>query len=78
MDIPSMYTRYVQARQPLRLDPLGRDLTGRPFSTFVRDDGTVYHTLSTTWRGLELLMSHTRSSIVAEADELERKTVAVG
>ena len=76
MDIPRMYTRYVPARQPLR--PLGRDLTGRPFSTFVRDDGTAYHTFSTTCRGLELLMSHTRSSIVAEADELERKTVAVG
>jgi predicted dithiol-disulfide oxidoreductase (DUF899 family) len=28
------------------------------FSTFVHDDGTVYHTYSTTWRGLEFLMSY--------------------
>ena len=32
-------------------------LTESPgFSTFVRDDGAVYHTYSTTWRGLEFVM----------------------
>ncbi len=34
-------------------------LTESPgFSTFVRDDATVYHTYSTTWRGLEFLMTY--------------------
>ena len=34
-------------------------LTESPgFSTFVRDDGAVYHAYSTTWRGLEFLMSY--------------------
>ena len=34
-------------------------LTESPgFSTFVLDDGTVYRTYSTTWRGLEFLMSY--------------------
>jgi predicted dithiol-disulfide oxidoreductase (DUF899 family) len=34
-------------------------LTESPgFSTFVRDDGSVYQTYSTTWRGLEFLMSY--------------------
>jgi predicted dithiol-disulfide oxidoreductase (DUF899 family) len=28
------------------------------FSSFVRDDGDVYHTYSTTWRGLEFLMGY--------------------
>jgi predicted dithiol-disulfide oxidoreductase (DUF899 family) len=28
------------------------------FSTFVRDDGTVYHTYSTTGRGVEFLMGY--------------------
>jgi predicted dithiol-disulfide oxidoreductase (DUF899 family) len=28
------------------------------FSTFVRDGDTVYHTYSTTWRGLEFLMGY--------------------
>jgi predicted dithiol-disulfide oxidoreductase (DUF899 family) len=28
------------------------------FSTFVRDDGAVYHTYSTTWRGLEFVMGY--------------------
>jgi predicted dithiol-disulfide oxidoreductase (DUF899 family) len=28
------------------------------FSAFVHDDGTVYHTYSTTWRGLEFVMSY--------------------
>jgi predicted dithiol-disulfide oxidoreductase (DUF899 family) len=28
------------------------------FSAFVLDDGTVYHTYSTTWRGLEFVMSY--------------------
>jgi predicted dithiol-disulfide oxidoreductase (DUF899 family) len=28
------------------------------FSTFVRDGGTVYHTYSTTWRGLEFVMGY--------------------
>jgi predicted dithiol-disulfide oxidoreductase (DUF899 family) len=34
-------------------------LTESPgFSTFVHDAGTVYHTYSTTWRGLEFLMGY--------------------
>jgi predicted dithiol-disulfide oxidoreductase (DUF899 family) len=34
-------------------------LTESPgFSTFVQDDGAVYHTYSTTWRGLEFLMGY--------------------
>jgi predicted dithiol-disulfide oxidoreductase (DUF899 family) len=34
-------------------------LTESPgFSTFVRNDGSVYHTYSTTWRGLEFLMGY--------------------
>jgi predicted dithiol-disulfide oxidoreductase (DUF899 family) len=34
-------------------------LTESPgFSAFVRDDGAVYHTYSTTWRGLEFLMGY--------------------
>ena len=34
-------------------------LTESPgFSTFVRDDGAVYHRYSTTWRGLEFLMGY--------------------
>jgi predicted dithiol-disulfide oxidoreductase (DUF899 family) len=34
-------------------------LTESPgFSTFVHDDGAAYHTYSTTWRGLEFLMSY--------------------
>jgi predicted dithiol-disulfide oxidoreductase (DUF899 family) len=28
------------------------------FSAFAMDEGTVYHTYSTTWRGLEFLMSY--------------------
>ena len=38
---------------------VGGYLTESPgFSAFVHDDGTVYHTYSTTWRGLEFLMSY--------------------
>jgi predicted dithiol-disulfide oxidoreductase (DUF899 family) len=38
---------------------VGGYLTESPgFSTFVHDDGTVYQTYSTTWRGLEFLMSY--------------------
>jgi len=34
-------------------------LTESPgFSTFANDDDTVYHAYSTTWRGLEFLMSY--------------------
>jgi predicted dithiol-disulfide oxidoreductase (DUF899 family) len=34
-------------------------LTESPgYSTFARDDDTVYHTYSTTWRGLEFLMGY--------------------
>jgi predicted dithiol-disulfide oxidoreductase (DUF899 family) len=34
-------------------------LTESPgFSTFVREDGAVYHTYSTTWRGLEFVMGY--------------------
>src|SRR5919198_1294020 len=41
----------------------GTDLVGYltelfGFSTFVRDDGTVYHTYSTTGRGVEFLMGY--------------------
>ncbi len=39
-------------------DPAGY-LTENPgFSTFVDDGGAVYHAYSTTWRGLEFLMSY--------------------
>ena len=38
---------------------VGGYLTESPgFSTFVLDDGRVYQTYSTTWRGLEFLMSY--------------------
>ena len=38
-------------------------LTESPgFSTFVHDDGAVYHAYSTTWRGLEFSWATTRSS----------------
>ena len=34
-------------------------LTESPgFSAFVREGGSVYHAYSTTWRGLEFLMSY--------------------
>jgi predicted dithiol-disulfide oxidoreductase (DUF899 family) len=34
-------------------------LTESPgFSTFVNDDGSVYHAYSTTWRGLEFIMGY--------------------
>jgi predicted dithiol-disulfide oxidoreductase (DUF899 family) len=34
-------------------------LTESPgFSTFVRDGGAVYHAYSTTWRGLEFVMTY--------------------
>jgi predicted dithiol-disulfide oxidoreductase (DUF899 family) len=34
-------------------------LTESPgFSAFAHDDGTVYHTYSTTWRGLEFVMGY--------------------
>jgi predicted dithiol-disulfide oxidoreductase (DUF899 family) len=41
----------------------GTDLAGYltedpGFSAFVRDDGTVYHAYSTTWRGLEFVMGY--------------------
>jgi predicted dithiol-disulfide oxidoreductase (DUF899 family) len=36
-----------------------RYMTESPgFSTFVRDNGSVYHTYSTTWRGLEFVMGY--------------------
>jgi predicted dithiol-disulfide oxidoreductase (DUF899 family) len=38
---------------------VGGYLTESPgFSTFVYDDGTVYHTYSTSWRGLEFVMGY--------------------
>ena len=38
---------------------VNRYLTESPgFSAFVHDDGAVYHTYSTTWRGLEFLMGY--------------------
>ncbi|HEU4354205.1 MAG TPA: DUF899 domain-containing protein [Actinomycetota bacterium] len=37
----------------------GGYLTESPgFSAFVNEDGTVYHTYSTTWRGLEFIMGY--------------------
>jgi predicted dithiol-disulfide oxidoreductase (DUF899 family) len=38
---------------------VGGYMTESPgFSTFAKDDDAVYHTYSTTWRGLEFLMSY--------------------
>lgn len=40
-------------------DPAGYMTESPGFSTFVRDgDGAVFHTYSTTWRGLEFLMGY--------------------
>jgi predicted dithiol-disulfide oxidoreductase (DUF899 family) len=39
-------------------DAVGYMTESPGFSTFVRDDGTVYHAYSTTWRGLEFLMGY--------------------
>jgi predicted dithiol-disulfide oxidoreductase (DUF899 family) len=39
-------------------DVVGYLTQGPGFSTFVRDDGTVYHAYSTTARGLEFLMAY--------------------
>src|SRR6266508_4021650 len=39
-------------------DTVGYLSEGFGFSTFVRDDGTVYHTYSTTARGVEFLMGY--------------------
>jgi predicted dithiol-disulfide oxidoreductase (DUF899 family) len=39
-------------------DPVGYLTESPGFSTFVRDEGAVYHTYSTTWRGLEFLMGY--------------------
>jgi predicted dithiol-disulfide oxidoreductase (DUF899 family) len=36
----------------------GSDAESPGFSTFVRVDDGVYHAYSTTWRGLEFLMSY--------------------
>jgi predicted dithiol-disulfide oxidoreductase (DUF899 family) len=43
-------------------DPVSYVAEGFGFTTFVRDDDVVYHTYSTTARGLEFLMGTTRSS----------------
>ena len=39
-------------------DPAGYMTESPGFSSFVRDEGGVYHTYSTTWRGLEFLMGY--------------------
>jgi predicted dithiol-disulfide oxidoreductase (DUF899 family) len=39
-------------------DPVGYLTESPGFSTFVRDAGSVYHSYSTTWRGLEFLMGY--------------------
>jgi predicted dithiol-disulfide oxidoreductase (DUF899 family) len=41
-----------------RTDPAGYMTESPGFSTFVRDDDTVYHAYSTTWRGLEFVMTY--------------------
>ena len=42
-----------------RTDVVGYMTESPGFSSFVRDeDGTVYHTYSTTWRGLEFVMTY--------------------
>ena len=43
-------------------DVVGYLTEGPGFSTFTRDDDTVYHAYSTTARGLEFLMGYYRSS----------------
>jgi predicted dithiol-disulfide oxidoreductase (DUF899 family) len=39
-------------------DPAGYMTESPGFSSFVLEDGVVYHTYSTTWRGLEFLMGY--------------------
>ena len=39
-------------------DPAGYMTESPGFSSFVRDEGGVHHTYSTTWRGLEFLMGY--------------------
>ena len=39
-------------------DPAGYMTESPGFSTFVREDGVVYHAYSTTWRGLEFVMGY--------------------
>jgi predicted dithiol-disulfide oxidoreductase (DUF899 family) len=39
-------------------DPVGYLTESPGFSTFVRDHDAVYHTYSTTWRGLEFVMGY--------------------
>jgi predicted dithiol-disulfide oxidoreductase (DUF899 family) len=39
-------------------DPAGYMTESPGFTAFVLDDGVVYHTYSTTWRGLEFLMGY--------------------
>ena len=39
-------------------DPAGYMTESPGFSAFVRDDGGVYHSYSTTWRGLEFVMGY--------------------
>jgi predicted dithiol-disulfide oxidoreductase (DUF899 family) len=41
-------------------DVVGHPTQGPGFSAFVLDDGTVYHSYSTTARGLEFLMGYYR------------------
>jgi predicted dithiol-disulfide oxidoreductase (DUF899 family) len=39
-------------------DPAGYMTESPGFSTFVREEGAVYHAYSTTWRGLEFVMGY--------------------
>jgi predicted dithiol-disulfide oxidoreductase (DUF899 family) len=39
-------------------DPAGYRTESPGFSTFVQDGDSVYHTYSTTWRGLEFIMTY--------------------
>jgi predicted dithiol-disulfide oxidoreductase (DUF899 family) len=39
-------------------DPAGYLTESPGFSTFVRDNGAVYHAYTTTWRGLEFMMGY--------------------
>jgi predicted dithiol-disulfide oxidoreductase (DUF899 family) len=48
----------VQNARATGTDAVGYLTESPGFSTFVRDDGAVYHTYSTTWRGLEFVMGY--------------------
>jgi predicted dithiol-disulfide oxidoreductase (DUF899 family) len=54
--LPPIVEPQCNARQALT--SLATSPRALGFSTFVRDDDSVYHTYSTTWRGLEFLMGY--------------------